>query len=227
VGLHRAHNEDALLDRSDLGLWVVADGMGGHERGEVASAMLCEELASISGDSSLAEAVDTIDDIVEDINQRLLAMGSALPGGGIVGSTLVTLVARHDFAACLWAGDSRLYLLRDGRLVLLSEDHSLHARQIALGQAVDPGVANVITRAVGASPELFLDVDLFQLQARDRFLLCSDGLCNELDHGTLMEHLADGSAGDVARRLIDAARHSGGRDNITALVVDYGTGGAP
>jgi protein phosphatase len=221
VGLHRAHNEDALLDRSDLGLWVVADGMGGHERGEVASAMLCEGLASVPADADLAEAVDAIDDLVEDINARLLDMGAALPGGGIVGSTLVMLVARGEFAVFMWAGDSRVYLLRENRLSLLSEDHSLHTQQHARGEPTDPSTSNVITRAVGASSALHLDLDLLRLQERDRFLLCSDGLCNEVNDGRLMELLLHGSAAEAAHRLVESARESGGHDNITALVADY------
>lgn len=224
VGLHRAHNEDALLDRRDIGLWAVADGMGGHERGEVASSMLCEGLAALPADLSLADAVDAVEDVVIAVNERLVTLGRSLVGSGIVGSTLIALIAREAFAACLWAGDSRLYLLRDGRLRLLSEDHSLQAQMHALGEAPDPAVSNVITRAVGASEQLFLDVDLFALQPRDRFLLCSDGLSNELDSAALEQLLAVGDPCESARRLVESARLSGGHDNITALVADYRAG---
>lgn len=221
VGLCRAHNEDALLDRCDLGLWAVADGMGGHERGEVASALLCDGLARVQGDLPLADAVDSVDDVVDDINRQLVAMAATLPGGGIIGSTLVALIARGEFAACVWAGDSRLYRLRNGQLEQMSEDHSLHAQMRARGKEEEPSMSNVITRAVGASAELYLDVDLLELRAHDRYLLCSDGLCNELNPEVLARLLGDGTSAEAARHLVDSARRCGGRDNITAVVADY------
>lgn len=225
TGLHRSHNEDALLDRSDLCLWAVADGMGGHERGEVASAMLCQGLAAVSPDASLASLVDSIDDVVDSVNGQLVAMGAGLPGGGIVGSTLVVMVACGDFAVCLWAGDSRLYRLRQGTLSLLSEDHSLYSQLRMEGMADESSASNVITRAVGASDMLCLDMDIFVLQPHDRYMLCSDGLYNELDDNTLYRLLNDGSAYEAAHRLVSAARDNGGHDNITAVVADYGFAG--
>lgn len=221
VGKLRKHNEDALLNRADLGLWVVADGMGGHQRGEVASALLCAELARIPGNLSLAGAVDAIDERTLEVNARLVAMAAEMDEGAVIGCTLVAMVARGAFCACLWAGDSRLYRLRQGQLYLLSEDHSPNSHYGSAGDTVTSVKSNFITRAVGADSSLHLDVDCFALEVRDRFLLCSDGLSDEISDSGISTLLAGGDCDESAERLVAEALRNGGRDNVTAVILDY------
>ncbi|MEM6483552.1 MAG: protein phosphatase 2C domain-containing protein [Pseudomonadota bacterium] len=225
MGLRRQHNEDAFLDSPDSQLWAVADGMGGHDRGELASAMVCEALGRIRGDS-LLDVVDAADDAISSVNTQLLDIASELAtekgGTGLIGCTVVALIAREPLAVCLWAGDSRIYRLRGRVLEQVTEDHSLAAESASASSDSPPVSRNVITRAVGASAELVLDVESLDLQSGDRFLLCSDGLTNELSDEYLRQALSNDSASAVvARQLVDAANHAGGRDNVSALVVDY------
>ncbi|MEM1141402.1 MAG: protein phosphatase 2C domain-containing protein [Pseudomonadota bacterium] len=220
TGLKRLHNEDAFLDSPGSQLWAVADGMGGHDRGEIASAMVCKALGQIRGDS-LTEVVDAADDAICAVNAQLLEMASEHGSSGLIGCTVVALIAREQVAVCLWAGDSRIYRLRDQVLEQVTEDHSLVAERAGVQGSDPPTNRNVITRAVGATADLILDVDSFDVRLGDRFLLCSDGLTNELDDDFLFRTLCAGSASVVARQLVDAANHAGGRDNVSALVVDY------
>lgn len=226
VGLVRQLNEDSFLNRPDLGLWVVADGMGGHACGDVASQMLCAALDKLPHVEKLSSVVDFIDDGVIEVNRELLALAHSNQAGSVIGCTVVALVARGRHAACLWAGDSRLYRLRDGILARLSSDHSLvEESEVGLYEP-NSGYDNVITRAVGADEHIFLDVDAFELIEGDRFLLCTDGLTGELNDDEIAQFLLAGSAEASSQALIDTALKAGGRDNVTAVVADYhpGTG---
>jgi serine/threonine protein phosphatase PrpC len=221
VGLVRQLNEDSYLDRTDLGLWVVADGMGGHACGDVASQTLCAALDKLPSIENLSSVVDFIDDSVIGVNRELLALARANEVGSVIGCTVVALVARGDHAVCLWAGDSRLYRLRDGILARLSDDHSLVEESPAGLYEPDSKYANVITRAVGADEQLFLDVDAYKLMKGDRFLLCSDGLDKELSDDEIAGFLLSGSPQASSRALVDAALRAGGTDNVTVIVADY------
>jgi protein phosphatase/serine/threonine-protein phosphatase Stp1 len=225
VGTVRTHNEDALVDRPDLGLWAVADGVGGHARGDVAARMVVEALESIPPDLPASEAL-------AQVRQKIAATHEALrvsqdESHEISASTVVVLIAREEHYACLWAGDSRGYLLRDGRLEQLTRDHSLVQELIDSG-AITPDEAdhhpsaNVITRAVGSEGELDLDKVSSRLLPGDRFLLCSDGLCKTVPEGMLAELLATSLPSD---RLIDAALAHQARDNVTAVAVEVLAGG--
>ena len=220
VGAVRQLNEDAYCVRPGAGLWAVADGMGGHARGDVASTRVIEALDGVGRAASAYGFRDAVSRAVARANDELFQAG----GEGISGSTLVTLLAHEGHYACLWAGDSRSYLYRGGVLKRLTSDHS------EVQELVDAGVlasedaprhprANVITRAIGARSRVKLDDVCGVLQVGDRFLLCSDGL-----HGAVNDHLI----GDMMRRaplewaaksLIDLALAYGGRDNVTVVLV--------
>ncbi len=223
TGLVREHNEDSLLDRPDLGLWVVADGMGGHSSGDFASQTLCSELSKLPGHLTLADAVDFVDDTCLLINEQLVNLANQRGGGTVIGTTVVALVARQSTAICLWAGDSRLYRLRGGTIEQISQDHSYLSQP---EQEEHPEIAathgHIITRAVGAATDLHLDLEAVQLAEGDRYLLCSDGLTNELNLENLQQTLAQGSAEECCQRLVQQAVTAGGRDNATALVADFG-----
>lgn len=221
VGLVRQLNEDSFLDRPDLGLWVVADGMGGHSSGDVASQMLCATLAEMPYLEELSTVVDFVDDNIGSVNRELVTLAQSKQRGSVIGSTVVAMVARNGHGVCLWAGDSRLYRMRKGVLTMLSEDHSFVAESEGAASDYDAEYANIVTRAVGASDTLCLDIDVFNLLDGDRFLLCSDGLSKELADGEINRFLLDGSVTACSRLLIDNALRAGGTDNITAVVADY------
>jgi protein phosphatase len=218
AGLVRQINEDALLDAPERGLWAVADGMGGHAVGDLASRMVIESLASMTAQSALADARAHL----LDINARLRAEAARRQVSRI-GSTVVLLAARDGVCGYLWAGDSRIYLLRRGRLRQLTRDHShveeLKARgQLTAEEALHHPAQHLITRAVGALDFLDLDEDSITLHDGDTFLLCSDGLSNEVSEDEMEAQLALSSCELAAQRLLEIALERGGRDNISVVV---------
>ncbi len=218
-GAVRKRNEDSLVSRPDLGLWAVADGAGGHGQGDVASQSIAEALESIPPGLSAAE-------ILAQVRLRLAGVHSALQermagSGAISASTVVVLLLRGGHYAALWAGDSRIYLLREGVLSRVTHDHSLvqelvDAGHLSEAEAERHPQANVITRAVGAQGVLELDKAHGRLLPRDRFLLCSDGLFKELPEREIAALLAGGvDSGEIVRLAVAA----GGRDNVSVVTV--------
>lgn len=185
VGNVRKINEDACLDLPSRGLWVVADGMGGHAAGDVASQMIVETLRQIPAVDKLSGFVDVVEDCLLDANRKLYEMSRSGAEQRVIGSTVAALLAFENHCLCAWAGDSRIYRLRDGIFEQVTRDHSEVEEMIEQGlitpeaAAVHPS-ANIITRAVGGTSDLHLDLELFELQSLDRFLVCSDGLYKEL-----------------------------------------------
>lgn len=222
VGLVRSRNEDSFLAQPARGVWAVADGMGGHAFGDVASRMVVEAIATLAAPDNMAQFVSAARAKIVSANQQLRDEAAArrVP---VMGSTVVLLLACGHEAACLWAGDSRIYLYRNGRLQQLTRDHSqaeeFRARGAAPGLDVSPAIANMITRAVGAAEEL--DVDALTLAVRDgdMLLLCSDGLSNPVDEHGIAGALASGDCAQAAQSLVAQALANGGRDNITVVVV--------
>lgn len=223
IGLVRSRNEDSYLAQPKRGLWAVADGMGGHAFGDLASRAVIDALDSLAAPDNMAHFVAAARDRLDKVNQDLRADARTrrVP---VMGSTVVVLLACGTEAACLWAGDSRIYLYRNGRLHQLTRDHSqaeeLRARGAgAIAAAAGAAIANVITRAVGAADTI--EVDLATLTARDgdMFLLCSDGLSNPVDEQAIMDALAPGDCAQAAQDLIALALANGGRDNVTVVVV--------
>jgi protein phosphatase/serine/threonine-protein phosphatase Stp1 len=211
----RAWNEDAWVSRPDLGLWAVADGAGGHEDGAAASRAVTAALETIPPGLTAAE-------MLAQVRLRLDAVHAALIGQNAA-STAVVLIVRGAHCACLWAGDSRAYRLRDGNLDQLTRDHSavqalLDARAISPADAATHPEAHVITRAVGGGGDvLALDKVIERVMVRDRFLLCSDGLSRTLPHAELARCLA----GDMtAGSLIAAALRGRPSDNVTAVTIE-------
>jgi serine/threonine protein phosphatase Stp1 len=224
-GTVRDHNEDVYVNRPDLGLWAVADGAGGHDAGEVASGLIATALDSIPPELSAEETLT-------QVRMRMAATHAALreraarQGHGVIASTVVVLIARHGHFACLWAGDSRAYLLRDGTLARVTRDHSLVQELVDDGQITDAEAenhprANVITRAVGSEADMVeLDKVTDRLVDGDRFLLCSDGLSKELSDAEMLEILRVDDAEPAAERLVAAALARNARDNVTAVVLE-------
>ena len=224
VGSVRTVNEDAVLERPELSLWAVADGMGGHDAGSVASRMIVESLGELQKRASLNDSVVAIEDAILDTNRRLLEYSDIVLDGRVVGSTFVGLKIYDQIGVCLWMGDSRLYRHRGHELVQLTRDHSqvselLQSGAITEEEAVNHPDSNVITRAVGSDNDPVLDVDVFDVQVGDTFLLCSDGLYNAVDRTTIIQHLGNADMAAMARGLIDSALENGARDNVSVVVV--------
>lgn len=221
-GAVRSHNEDAFVDRPDLGLWAVADGAGGHDAGEVASGMLKDALDALPAGLSASELLSQVRLRVGEVHQALREEAARRGPHAMIASTLVVLLARDGHFACLWAGDSRVYLLRGGTLAQVTRDHSLvqelvDAGAITAEEADGHPRANVITRAVGAAEALELDKVSNRLAAGDRFLLCSDGLNKTLSDAELAGLMADSGPAD---RLLAEALERRATDNITVVAVE-------
>lgn len=233
VGTVRAANQDAFVNRPESRLWAVADGAGGHQHGEIASAQLKAALEASLGHSGadlVAELRTRVTAVHDALCRRATDEEAAIGQPVVIASTLVVLLAENEHFACLWCGDSRAYLLRDGEFTQLTRDHSLVQEMVDAGvlaaeQAERHPHANVLTRAIGAQdamPEL--DKIMGLAQPGDRILLCSDGLFKVLDAPTI-GRIVEGP--DPARALIDAALAAAARDNVTAVVVETAAASAP
>lgn len=227
-GGKRKINEDAILLRTEAGVWLAADGMGGHEAGDVASRMVADSVARIRVAGKLSEVVDLVEIALVNVNQEIREHSARVFGGRTMGSTVVSLVANQRCGVCLWAGDSRLYRLRADTLEQLSSDHSevqelLDRGLLSAEEAVNHPHGNVITRAVGGAPELHVDARLFEIQPGDLFVLCTDGLYNELDAGEIRAALDAGDVDGSADRLLQQTLAKGARDNVSLVVVKAGT----
>lgn len=224
VGKVRALNEDRFVDRPSIGLWAVADGMGGHQAGEVASGLLADALERIAPPESGYAFLDDVQDAVERVNRALVARAAISSPGSVIGSTIVVLVAYAGHYACLWAGDSRVYLLRGSRLEQITRDHSmvqemLDSGALARRDVKSFGKSNIITRAVGVNDRLALDLHQGPIAGGDIFLLCSDGLTNFVDDNEIAELLRSHPPIAAAQALIDLTLTRGAKDNVTAVVV--------
>jgi serine/threonine protein phosphatase PrpC/CRP-like cAMP-binding protein len=246
VGRQREHNEDNFLVDKKLGLFVVCDGMGGHAAGEVASALavrtLHEEIKResdilrdyVAGGKggarvSKRDVLNVLEFAVNRASNRVHgeAAGDAKKRG--MGTTLVALLVVGTQAFMIYVGDSRVYLLRDGVLEQLTEDHTVRnelikKKKMSREQVEKIAQKNAITRAVGVYEHAEPDTLVLDLVAGDRFLLCSDGLCGyfEEDLETLGRLLSNPDADAATKNLIDAANEQGGKDNITAVIVTVG-----
>lgn len=224
IGLVRSRNEDAYLaqpsTQPQCGLWAVADGMGGHAFGDLASGAVVDALATLPVPGKLADFVALARERLDGVNRSMRAEAHTrlVP---VIGSTVVALLACGLDAACLWAGDSRIYLYRHGVLQQLTRDHSqleaLKEHGVDLASAM--ASPNMITRAVGAADSIDLDVITLAAHDGDIFLLCSDGLSNPVDEQAIAATLASGHCAQAADELVALALANGGRDNITAVVV--------
>jgi len=226
VGAVRKHNEDNMLSRPDIGLWVVADGAGGHDSGEVASGMIVAELDRLPPELTGAEVLSEVRLTLNRVHQALRDEAASRGPDAMIASTFVSLIIRDNHFACLWAGDSRAYLLRHGHLSQISRDHSLVQELVDSGNLAPEDAehhphANVITRAVGAdSDTLELDKVIGTAEHGDRFLLCSDGLCKTLSEAEIASLLGAPEGVPPPELLIAAALSQGVNDNVTAVVVE-------
>nr|WP_232844080.1 protein phosphatase 2C domain-containing protein [Allopontixanthobacter sediminis] len=226
VGHVRKINEDRILDRSDRGLWAVADGMGGHLGGDVAAEMVISELRALA-DGMVPVSDQAIKIALDRANEKILEYGEVV--GGMVGSTIVGLHIDGDRANLFWAGDSRAYLFQGSRYRQLTKDHSVVQELVDAG-AIDQKFAaghpqaNVITRALGVDATLQIDFTLQAIEPGDVFLLCSDGLNSALE-GCEKEERDFENDGAMADRILQEALALDGSDNISLVLISIASRG--
>ncbi|MFP3569544.1 PP2C family protein-serine/threonine phosphatase [Paraburkholderia sp. SIMBA_030] len=223
VGCVREINEDACLDQPELGRWAVADGMGGHAVGDLASHLVIDTLSRLAPPVGMKALIADARARLQKAN-RQLRDEAARRQVQRIGSTVIVLLACDRFCGYLWAGDSRLYLYREGQLRQLTRDHSQIEELKSLGvitdeQARHHPAQHMITRAVGATDKLELDDDAIEVADGDVFLLCSDGLSNEITDQDMLAVLTTVECKRASEELVELALTRGGRDNITAVVV--------
>ena len=223
VGLKRKLNEDRVLERPECGLWVVADGMGGHDAGEVASAAIVDMLAALPErpdlDLFVADAVETL----HDVNASLRTLARSAPHPTTIGSTVVALAISDGAFRCVWAGDSRAYRVRGAEIAQITRDHSLVQDLVAAGMvnAEDAEAhpqAHVITRAVGAADDLELEGLSGDVQLDDIFLLASDGLTRVVSSDEILRVLRTMNPAQAADALIETVRSRGAPDNVSLAI---------
>jgi protein phosphatase len=225
TGKLRERNEDSYLARPDVGIWTVADGMGGHSAGDFASATVVEALQAIERPASASELLTLCEDRVLKANARLREI--ALERGGIVlGSTVAVLLVYDAHFACVWAGDSRVYMVRNSEIQQISRDHTEVQELISEGllKAEDAKTwprRNVITRAIGVDDDLELEMRSGTLEPDDVFVICSDGLTTHVEDREILECVTSGSSQQACEKLIALTLERGAEDNVTVIVMRY------
>ena len=224
VGLKRQINEDSILVETARGLWVVADGMGGHEAGEVASAAVVDALRQLPENPDLDELAAEAIQLLQRVNAELIGLARSNASERTIGTTVVGLAISGDRFRCFWAGDSRAYWVRDGEIMRISRDHSLvqdlvDAGMIKPEEAERHENANVITRAVGVRESLEVDCVSGDALPGDLFLLASDGLTRVVSDGEILGELGRGSLNEGADRLLQTVLERGAPDNVSMVVV--------
>lgn len=236
IGLKRERNEDAFLINEELGLYVLCDGMGGHAGGEFASAIAATTVEDVFTEIELdGQMYDAEEDPIEitrtklaqavrSASARIFETAAQFPNLRSMGTTAVVLLLREQNAFIGHVGDSRLYLLRDGQLEQVTDDHSFVARGVREGlltpeEARNHPMRNVITRSLGSHDTVEVDVQVRAMKRGDRFLLCSDGLSGMLEDDRICELLREGRPRDAARSLVENACENGGDDNVTVVIV--------
>jgi serine/threonine protein phosphatase PrpC len=223
VGHRRKLNEDSLLSSAENRIWVVADGMGGHDAGDVASAKVVEALARLPEATSFLNRVGKAIGTLETVNAELIALARQGGTDRTIGTTVVGLMADDEEFCCFWVGDSRAYRIHDGAIAQISRDHSLvqdlvDAGMLEAERAEHHPNANVLTRAVGATESLKVDTVSGKLESGDVFLLASDGLTRLVSEDEIRAAFAGATLDAAADRLLDMALSRGAPDNVTFVI---------
>jgi serine/threonine protein phosphatase PrpC len=223
-GLKRKVNEDSILVRTERGLWAVADGMGGHEAGDVASSSVVEALSIVPPNANLQRFANDAMLALQNVNHQLIQLARQGTHPRTIGSTVVSLVISGDQFACLWAGDSRAYRVREGEIAQLTRDHSLvqdliDAGMLAPTEAEGHPNANVVTRAVGATEDLNVDVSTGETREGDLFILASDGLTRVVNDDLIYGELTSKPLDQAADQLVDMVLERGAPDNVSFVIV--------
>lgn len=229
TGLVRSRNEDSFTCLPEQNLWVVADGMGGHDAGDFASQMITEQAQKFIQQPSLEASILLLEENLLHSNELIREKASKLGKQTTIGSTVTCLYTWKNLAFVLWAGDSRLYRYRHNTLQRLTEDHSYVEELVRMGkisahEAEEHPAANVVLNAIGIEDQLIVDMEFYEIKDQDLFILCSDGLYKDLSDDRITEILnhTDLSMDELNQQLIDAALEVGGSDNCTIVLVRAG-----
>ena len=222
TGCVRDHNEDAFVAREEVGLWVVADGMGGHEGGEWASAKIVEKLDELELPTDFDAACEAIAEAIRKANRAIIV--EARRRAKQMGSTVVALLLRDDRYALLWVGDSRGYLLRDGEMRQLTRDHTQVQEMVARGimspeDAIGHPMGHILSRAVGVRDEVEVDMVTGEVAPGDIYLICSDGLHGYVEETEVVRLLSQGAPEEAAEQLVELTLAKGAPDNVTVIAV--------
>jgi protein phosphatase len=222
AGRVRTRNEDSCLVRTDVGLWAVADGMGGHEAGDLASRIVVQSLDAIGAPESAADLLAQCEERLFSANQQILALSHERQGA-TVGTTAAVLLVCEGYYACIWAGDSRVYLINRGGINQVSHDHSELEELIAGGalsrEDVKDWPSNAITRAVGVADDPEFEVVTGPAEPEDVFVICSDGLTKHLQDDEILQHATTRRAQAACDDMLALALDRGGLDNVTIVIV--------
>lgn len=224
VGLKRKINEDSVLCEAERGLWAVADGMGGHEAGEVASAMVTDALRALPEFGDLDALAGNAVESLRQVNRRLLELARSGDGHQTIGTTVVGLAIAEGAFRCFWMGDSRVYLLRDGEISRVTHDHSLVQNLVDAGMlkpedAESHENANLITRAVGVAETAEVDLVEGEVRPGDQFLLASDGLTRVVPDDEIAAELELAAPAQAADTLVEMVLARGAPDNVSLIIV--------
>lgn len=222
TGRVRDHNEDRFLANPGSGVWLVADGMGGHHGGELASASIVTHVESVGRAASAPDLQARFVDRIARANDEI--QGIAKANGATIGSTLAALLAYDQHFAAVWSGDSRIYMVRDGELMQVSRDHTeaqelLDSGAISYDEAANWPRKNVITRAIGVTAAPELDQRYGVLCDADTFVLCSDGLTGHVSDNEILELTYDRTPQEACDELVNLTLERGATDNVTVVIV--------
>ncbi len=229
VGTVRSENQDSFACINLCGVWCVADGMGGHKEGSIASHLVTQSLESLESlqFNTFADLLKHAQQVLDEANTALCDMSKSFYVDDVIGTTIVALVIYQDQGAVLWAGDSRLYRMRGNNFELITRDHTQYEALLAQGvisadtpEGMHPA-SHVLTRALGVNPHTTVELKYLDIETGDRFLMCSDGLSNmieQLELGKTLYYSEDKQRAVANLINMALARHA--NDNITALIVD-------
>lgn len=225
VGAVRELNEDALLSQAHQGIWAVADGMGGHDGGDMASQSVTRILGEMKRGDRFEESFRRVELAIQEANSQLIKKCISTPRHRRPGSTVVAMIIQGTQGGVVWAGDSRLYRLRGGALQPITRDHSqvqdlVDRGVIAAEDAEKHPMAHVITRAIGFDKPARLESRAFNAVPGDSYLLCTDGLTRVVSDEEITGILTDTPLADRPRELIDLSLSRGAPDNVTVVCVD-------
>lgn len=224
VGKVRKLNEDSIIALPDQNIWAVSDGMGGHAGGDFASQTVVERMMMLPSDLNARDAMHAVRNSFFESHTIIREEADKL-GVSTMGATIVAMLIADNHFVAFWAGDSRLYRVRDGVLEMLTSDHSVVAELVHLGEltwdeAEKHPHSNAITRAVGVGDELEIDKIRGELETGDRYLLCSDGLTKYATFEILLNAMSATPIETVSEKLLTIALDGGGADNISIIVID-------
>ncbi len=224
IGMRRANNQDSILLNAKNKIFAVADGMGGHSGGEVASSLAVKTLEKIFPEVKAEGIAERISETIRICNQVIYEQSQADPKLRGMGTTLSTAILDEDSVHIGQVGDSRVYMYRNGELFQITEDHSQVYELLKAGLISETNIGtfqkNVITRSVGYEPEVQVDLFSRKLKKGDRYMICSDGLSGMVSNEQIAQIMQNFSVEDAVNNLVELANLQGGEDNVSVIIFE-------